>query len=120
MRLKQKKIYNFLSITAFFIIIFFVFNGANCTISELVGVDPKTLDKNNVAETIRRLSEFMVAGASTVALIYMLVGGIQYMLAVGNSQKTTQAVATLTWAVFGFILIIASYIIVTYVIGRVG
>lgn len=124
MNIKQKKILNILLISAIFLIFFIAFSG--CSMSELTQpitggtAGPAGLSKGDVANTIKKLSEFMVAGASTVALIYIIIGGVQYMMAIGNSQKTSQAVATLTWATFGFILIIASYIIVTYVIGKIG
>jgi type IV secretory pathway VirB2 component (pilin) len=46
-----------------------------------------------------------------VALVIFIIGGYQWMTAGGNAEKVKKGLETIIWAVFGIIVIFASYAI---------
>lgn len=82
----------------------------------LIGKDPKEFTKDDVSAGVTRFIDIMAAAASTIAIIYIVYGGIQYMTSLGKPEGMTTAKSTLTWAVVGFILIIVSWSLVNYLI----
>lgn len=105
---------------AILLFIFIAFNGADCSITELINKKPQELNKDDVERVVFGIIDYMAMGASSIAIIYIIIGGIQYMTALGNPSKVTQAKGTLTWAIIGFILIIVSYIIVKFIVDRLN
>jgi hypothetical protein len=55
-----------------------------------------------------------------LAVIFMIVGGLQYVLSGGNSQRTKQARETLLYAAVGLVIAGAAYAIVVYLSGQLG
>jgi DeoR/GlpR family transcriptional regulator of sugar metabolism len=56
--------------------------------------------------------------AGTIAVIVIIVGGIMYVTAAGNSGNITKAKNMLLYAVIGLVTIIAAYAITNFVIVR--
>ncbi len=59
---------------------------------------------------------FMFAGV--VAVIFIIIGGIQYSGSAGDPQKVTGAKNTLTYAIIGLVVVAFSLLIVNFVIGQ--
>ena len=59
---------------------------------------------------------FMIAGA--VAVIIVIVAGINYSLSVGEPSKTAKAKDAIIYSVVGLIVVAASFVIVKFIIGR--
>lgn len=55
-----------------------------------------------------------------VFIIWMIISGIKYMAAGGDEKAVAAARHSLTFAVIGFILVIAAYAIIKLVTGLVG
>lgn len=62
------------------------------------------------------LGLLLVGGLS---VIFVVVGGLQYVLSAGNPQKTKQARETILYAVIGIVIASAAYAIVTFLAGRI-
>ncbi|MDB5179836.1 MAG: hypothetical protein JWN12_468 [Candidatus Saccharibacteria bacterium] len=54
--------------------------------------------------------------AGTIAVIVIIIGGIMYVTAAGNSGNITKAKNMLLYAVVGLVIVIAAYAITNYVI----
>ena len=59
---------------------------------------------------------FMIAGA--VAVIIVVVAGINYSLSVGEPSKTAKAKDAIIYSVAGLVMVAASFVIVKFIIGR--
>jgi hypothetical protein len=79
-----------------------------------------TLNPNNPASDvvyifIGNLIKFAVGLAGAVAVIYLIIGAINYFTAFGNEEKATKAKTTITWAIIGIVVIVLAEVIVTIV-----
>ena len=67
----------------------------------------------------QQLIGILIRGAmgvlGTVALVMMIYGGVTYMTARGNSEKTAKGLETILWAGLGVMIIFASYALVNFV-----
>ena|SRR3989344_8328320 len=64
-----------------------------------------------VVQIITILLEF----AAAIAVIFLLVGGFQYIAARGNEEQTEKAKRTISGAIIGIVIIVMSYAIVAIV-----
>jgi glucan phosphoethanolaminetransferase (alkaline phosphatase superfamily) len=64
--------------------------------------------------------DVLFALAGVVAMFYIIVGGYNYIASGGNPEMTEAAKATLTNAILGLILVLASYLIIGFLLSRLG
>ena len=64
---------------------------------------------------LTRAIGWMLYFAGGIAVLFLLVGGFQYIAARGNEEATEKAKKTITGAVIGIVIIIMAYAIVTIV-----
>ncbi len=76
--------------------------GANGTI---------TPDGGFLACYISSLYTFFVQGAIVLAVVMIMFGGFQWLLATGNASKISEAKSTISAAIFGLILALTSYLL---------
>lgn len=67
---------------------------------------------NNVLDTV-----FFAAGA--LAVVFIIVGGFQYVTSAGNPDKAKKAWQTMLYAFIGLIVAISAFAITNFVIGKV-
>jgi hypothetical protein len=60
---------------------------------------------------IAALYSFFVQGAIVLAVVMIMFGGFQWLLAAGNSSKISEAKSTISAAIFGLILALTSYLL---------
>ncbi|MFO0862135.1 MAG: pilin [Candidatus Saccharibacteria bacterium] len=65
---------------------------------------------------ISRVTNILLFVAGAVAVIFIIVGGIQYSTSGGSEDKTRTAKSTITNAVIGLIVTILAFVIVNFVI----
>lgn len=70
---------------------------------------------NSLAQTVIGVLFFAVG---TIAVIMIIVGGLKYVTANGDSAKITSAKNTILYSVVGLIVALSSYAIVRYVINQ--
>lgn len=63
--------------------------------------------------------QIVFALAGVVAVIVIILAGINYILSAGDPQKTAKAKDTILYALIGLAVALLANIIVTFVIGRV-
>lgn len=83
-------------------------------LQKIFGNEPEKFDLTKIGDALGEVTNIMFGLAGTVALIFLLWGGILYLTAGGSSEQAGKAKSTLTWAIIGLIVVIAAYAIVKY------
>ena len=55
-----------------------------------------------------------------IAVVYLIVGGLTYIMSAGNQEKVTQAKNTIIYAIVGIVIAIAALSIKNFVADRLG
>ncbi len=55
-----------------------------------------------------------------VAVVFVIIGGINYMTSAGNSEKTKKARDTILYALIGIVVCVLAYVIVNWAIKAIG
>lgn len=84
--------------------------GINCTGNE---------DTSSLIQTIGTIVEALLALVGIVAAIYLVLGGVRYILSEGDENKAEKAKNTILYAIIGIIVIGLSALIVNYIIQNV-
>ena len=85
------------------------------------GIPNPFLDEGASVYTVVRASiNAAYAVASIVALIYLILGGYQYITSQGNPDMAAQAKSTLVNSIVGLVIILCSYLIIHFVLVRIG
>lgn len=61
----------------------------------------------------------IIAVAGLVAVIFIIIGGFNYMTSAGDSGKTKKAKDTILYAVIGLVICVLAFAIVNFVIGNI-
>lgn len=84
------------------------------------GYDPGNLDIQTVTELIQQGIRLAASFIGIIVFIYLLVASFQYIMAGGNDAKQADAKRAIQAAIIGFIIVIASYTIVMFLLNRLG
>lgn len=77
----------------------------------------KASDANGLISIIINV---MLGAVTTVAVIFIIIGGYQYIGSGANEDMKTKAKKTLTWAISGLVVIILAAVLVNTIIGTIG
>ncbi|NIT03680.1 hypothetical protein GTO10_01985 [Candidatus Saccharibacteria bacterium] len=69
---------------------------------------------------IARIVDVLLGLAGTVAVLFLIYGGIQYMMSGGDEKSLSTAKATITYSILGLVLIIAAIFIVNLVLTSIA
>ena len=64
-----------------------------------------------------RVTIWLVAAAAAVAFVYLVVSGIQYITAGGDSEKATKARTGILNAIIGIVVVALAWIIIVFAAG---
>lgn len=70
---------------------------------------------NSFGELIKRVISILLLFAGAIAVVFLLVGGYQYIASRGNEEAMEAAKKTVTSAVIGIIIIVLAFAIVSIV-----
>jgi len=76
--------------------------------------DPKSTDIKVILNDVIGWVLLLVGG---IAVLFLIWGGIQYVISAGNKDKAEAAKQTITYAVIGLIVIVLAEVIVNLVTG---
>ena len=85
--------------------------------------DKAGLNKTPAGDLPELIGSVLGTGLSLVGVLFfalMLYGGLTWMLARGNSEQETKALDTITAAIIGIIIVLASYAITNFVFKSIG
>lgn len=77
---------------------------APCTIGDMIG-------------TIKLIVNFLLSWAWLISILFIVVAGIQMVMAGGNQETLTKAKTSLSHAIVGFIIILCSFVLINLVVG---
>ncbi len=73
------------------------------------------------APDIETAIQYVIRGilgiVGAIALIYLIIGGVTWLTSQGNKDRITRGKDTVVWAIFGILMIFASYVILNFVMG---
>ena len=72
---------------------------------------------NAIFTLLGNVINYALFAAGALALIFILIGGLQYVLSSGNPQNTAKAKNTITYAIIGLVIVIMALVIVKFVRG---
>ena len=84
------------------------------------GYDPGNLDIQSVTSLIEQGIRLAASFIGIIVFVYLLVASFQYIMAGGNDAKQADAKRAIQAAVIGFIIVIASYAMVSFLLNRLG
>lgn len=76
--------------------------------------------QKDVFQIIVNIFTFILQISGSLAVLILVVGGIMYMTAAGDQQKTGQAKAALTAAIVGIIIVLTSFLLISFVMSLLG
>lgn len=76
---------------------------------------PEVKIDNDLVTTIFNV---ILALAGAIAVVFIIWGGIQYTLSQGEPNKIKKAKDTLLYSIVGLIIVMFSFVILNYVIGK--
>lgn len=91
-------------------------SGASAEVKEAAGCSGYgTPDK--LPNLIQNILLAIIAVAGTIAVVFIVVGGINYITSSGDTNKIQKAKNTILYACIGLIICVLSFAIVNWVIG---
>ena len=67
-----------------------------------------------VANTISRAIVYILGFSAAIATVFLIFGGIKYVVSQGNSESIEGAKHTIMYSIIGLVVIALSYVIVKY------
>lgn len=80
---------------------------------------PGGMRTGTLQDLIRSIINLALLLAGVVAVIYIIIGGYQYITAGGNPEQAQAAKTTIMNAVIGLVIVFASYVIVNFIFEQV-
>ncbi len=74
--------------------------------------------KNGPVVTLRKVTTIIAFVAGIAAVIFIIVGGLQYITSAGDPQKTSSARSTVLGAIVGLVIIVAAQSILLLVLSK--
>jgi len=79
-----------------------------------------TLTPNNTDTSLksfigRIIDTWVLSLAGGLAVLFIIIGGLQYMTAAGSEERVKTAKRTLTYAIIGLVLVIFAYAIIKFI-----
>ncbi len=74
-------------------------------------------DLGNPNEIIFNIIDWVLMVAAAIAVLFLIIGGVRYIISAGNPDQAGAAKKTILYAIIGLLIIILSFAIVHLVIG---
>lgn len=127
MKLKLKKIINYILILGGITLPSLVFAQNNGVTQGLVtsgiggqfgtsGISGST----SLVQLLQNVIEIMLLFAGGIAVVFVIIGGYQYITSGGNEEQAEKGQKTLTNAIIGVVVIVLSYTIITVIANLVS
>lgn len=72
--------------------------------------------KERIVNIIQKLADWLYYIALALAIIFIIIGGIQYMTAAGNDEKVAAAKKRIMYGIIGAVIVLAAGIILDTVV----
>ena len=75
--------------------------------------------EKNVNSQVASILNLVYAIAGIVAVIVIIIAGIQYSLSTGNSQKVSKAKDAIIYSMVGLVVVASAFAITNFILGRI-
>lgn len=113
MKLLAKRIYLILLVNILFLVFYPSASLAQNQIPVLPPQGASTLTLEAILQKITNLLYYLVG---SIAIIFLIIGGIQFIVAAGNPQGVQTAKSTIFYTLIGLVIVFLSGIIVQFLI----
>ena len=80
---------------------------------------PSNLPQNKLdGTTLNNVLTVVFALAGAVAVAFIVYGGIKFIISQGEAGEIKKARDTILYAVIGLVVVVSSYFLISYVIGK--
>ena len=86
------------------------------SVKEAAGCNSNT---DSLQSAITNILSAIIGVAGLVSVVYIIIGGVQYMTSSGDASKVEKAKKTILYACIGLIVCALSFVIVNFVIGNI-
>ena len=73
------------------------------------------IENGSVLQILTSLIAFGLVVASVLSLIYIIIGGITFILSAGNEEKIKKAVQTVRYSIIGLFVSFLAFFVVTWI-----
>lgn len=91
-------------------------NGQDIGSLKLPGAKSDNQGKYLQETFLPKITSLIIGSAGGMAMLFVIIGGIQILTAYGNDEKIATAKKTITWALAGLLISILAYSIVQIII----
>jgi len=74
-------------------------------------------DETCLSESIKAVGNWLLGIAGLVAVVFLVIGGIRYIVSAGNPTQTEGAKKTIIYALVGLAVIVLALVLVNVVLG---
>ena len=75
----------------------------------------RLLQEGSVVEIVATFTALAIIAAFILSLIFIIVGGISFILSAGNEEKIKRAIHTIRFAIIGFVITFLATFIVSFI-----
>lgn len=86
-------------------------------VEQVEPIEPYT---GSLEELVNSIISVVLLAAGVLAVVYLIWGGLTYVTAGGDAEKASKGRVAITNAIIGIIIIIASFAIYRFVVGRIS
>lgn len=79
--------------------------------TKFIAGKPIDIESATIARYIAGLYYFIISSIGILAVVGIMIGGFQYLMAAGSPEKITQAKTSITSAIIGLIIALTSYLL---------
>ncbi len=92
--------------------------GASCKATNGQPI-PNCIPQKTIPQLLGMVINALLILAGAVAVLFIIIGGFQYVSSAGNPESVAKAKTTILYAVIGLIVAILSYAIVIFIINNI-
>jgi len=91
----------------------------------LAGINPPCPDNNpacnkTLVELITTISNTILLLVGVVAVLFLIIGGFQYISSAGNPENIGKAKTTIMYAIIGILVTLLAWAVVQFVVTKIG
>lgn len=84
------------------------------------GIDPTTINAESFIMIVLRAFSASFIILSAICTVYIIMAGIQYVMAAGNAGEQSNAKKTITYALLGLVVALLSFVLVGEILRRLS
>lgn len=86
------------------------------------GLAPVTASESSltIGDILSNVIMWILGFSAAVAVLFLIIGGLQYITASGNEKRAEAAKSTILYAVIGLVVILLSFVIVGFINANIG